>query len=144
MITIDQYFGDYLHHKDVTDEVMENAERLLDHVLQLYALATYDNVPFPINPETNSQVSGQHLGGFRPCDCSIGSRTSAHKQGLAVDIYDPGSHIDTWISQTDSADKASNPVLESCGLYREHPSCTDGWCHLSTRRPGSGSRTFFP
>jgi len=137
MITLDQYFGCWLKCRDVTEQVIDNAEKLLDAVSKLMALADYDNVPLPINPDTDSQVSGREYGGFRPRECIglIGSRKSAHLQGLAVDIYDPTNALDEWIT---------DGVLETCGLYREHPSATHGWCHLTTRAPGSGKRTFYP
>ena len=135
MITIAQYFGPWIHHKDVTEGYMENASRLLDAVDKLMAYAIEDMVDLPINDETGSQVSGEQYGGFRPFDCPIGARTSAHKVALAVDVYDPKNTLDEWIT---------DEVLEECGLYREHPNSTPHWCHLSIRRPGSGKRTFFP
>lgn len=135
MITLEQYFGPWLTSPSVTEEITDNAKDLLVHVEQILSLAAYDNVPLPANPTTNSQVSGEKYGGFRPEECTIGARTSAHKQGLAVDVYDPGEHLDDWIT---------DDVLEQCGLYREHPGSTIHWCHLTTRAPHSGHRTFLP
>lgn len=62
---------------------------------------------------------------------------------MAVDLYDPEDLIDGYISQFDKPN-GDNDILRDCGLYREHPSKTAGWCHLSTRAPGSKKRTFFP
>lgn len=135
MITIDQYFGKWLTNEGVTEGVLDNAERLLDHVSKLMALADADNVRMPINVITDSQVSGEQYGGFRPKNCPIGAPSSAHKLGLAVDIFDPHGDLDHWINDS---------ILEACGLYRESPVHTDGWCHLSIRAPHSGNRTFIP
>lgn len=137
MITIADYFGCWLCHPDVTETVMENAKKLLDACSQLEAMARYDNVDFPINSETNSQVSGDHYGGFRPQDCPIGAPKSAHKQGLAVDIYDPQGEIDSWCLEN-----IGN--LEMCGIYIESPTATHGWSHWSTRAPASGRHVFLP
>ncbi len=135
MISLDQYFGSFLHHHEVTEEMFDNAEKLLDAVGKLLAFAGHDNIPLPINPTTDSQISGEHYGGFRPQDCPIGARTSAHKQALAIDIYDPHGDLDKWLN---------DGMLEVCGLYRESPVATDGWCHLTVRAPHSGNRTFIP
>jgi len=135
MISIDQYFGAFIHHHEVTEEIMDNASNLLDHVDKLMAYAIEDMLTIPVNPDTNSQVSGREYGGFRPSDCPIGAKTSAHKTGLAVDIYDPHNTLDEWIT---------DEMLEECGLYREAPSSTPHWTHLSVRRPPSGHRTFQP
>jgi hypothetical protein len=63
---------------------------------------------------------------------------SSHKEGRGIDIYDPhDGAMDHWCMQ--------NQVdLVEIGLYMEHPAATPGWCHLTTRAPGSGSRVFYP
>jgi hypothetical protein len=96
-----------------------------------------DGVNFPVNPRTGSCVSGETYGGFRPQSCPIGSPKSSHKEGMAVDIYDPKGEIDNWCMENLNR-------LEECGLYLEHPSKTVHWCHVSTRAPGSGRRVFMP
>ena len=65
------------------------------------------------------------------------SRLSAHKLGMAVDIYDHGEHLDNWID-------AKPDALVKYDLYREEPASTVNWLHLSTRKPLSGKRTFKP
>ena len=135
MISLLEYMGKFLHHSAATEEVLENAANLLECVDNLMAYAIEDMVELPVNPVTNSQVSGTLYGGFRPPECTEGAPTSAHKRGQAVDVYDPYNSLDEWIT---------DEMLEECGLYREAPSATVHWCHLSTRRPGSGHRTFFP
>lgn len=137
MITLADYFGKWYDCSDATDERKDNAERLLDACGELELLARNDGVKFQINPNTGSQVSGESYGGFRPLSCSIGAAHSAHKQGLAVDIYDPEGEIDVWCM-------ANQDKLEHCGIYIEHPDHTKGWSHWTIRAPGSGHRVFIP
>ncbi len=94
-------------------------------------------VVFPDNPATKSGVSGQTFGGFRPQSCTQGASNSAHKEGQAVDRYDPGNKIDDWLM-------AHPDSLVRHDLYIEHPSATAGWSHWGTRAPKSGKRVFYP
>lgn len=135
MITVDQLFGKWADHPDATVERRANAANLLAKANPLLQCAADAGVPLPTNPHTGSLVSGEGLGGFRPQACTIGAPASAHKQGRAVDVYDPSGDLDEWL--TDAR-------LEQFGLYREAPASTRGWCHLTDRAPGSGRRTFQP
>ena len=137
MITYAEYFGKWLGCEDATEERKTNAIRLLTAVSQLGLLAIADGISFPLNPSTRSRVSGTEYGGFRPQSCPIGAPHSAHKEALAVDLYDPRGSIDEWC--LDNQDK-----LEQCGIYIENPNKTIGWSHWSTRRPFSGKRVFNP
>jgi hypothetical protein len=92
-------------------------------------------VELRLNPKTESLVSGDTLGGFRPQNATQGAPHSSHKEARAVDVYDPGGKLDAWLNDA---------KLEHYGLYREHPDATQGWCHLTDRAPGSGRRTFMP
>lgn len=131
MIFLDQYFRDFKH----TDEQKKNAEDLLIRVNKLLEDYVSDGGVLKKNPDTKTNISGQNYGGFRPEDCKIGAKNSAHKTGKAVDIYDPDNHLDNWISDI---------VLIRHGLFREHPDFTKFWSHLSTQSPKSGKRTFYP
>lgn len=128
MITVEQYFGDKAH----SPLQAENAGLLLDKVNKLIAET---DLPFPINPKTDSQISGHGDGGFRLPDSATGVAGSKHKQGHAVDIYDPLNELDKYLDDR---------ILTLYGLYREHPDSTSTWCHLQDIPPGSGKRTFFP
>lgn len=134
-ISFEDYFGPFLDHEDATDERKANARDLLVHVNNLLDEAEADGVELPINPGTGSQVSGQTLGGFRPQNAAQGAPNSSHKQGMAVDVYDPKDALDRYLT---------DEKLEAFDLYREAPSATSHWCHLTTRAPGSGKRTFQP
>lgn len=135
MITVEQFFGPWLNHPDATIERKQNASRLLESVNALLQCAADVGMSLPTNPHTQSLVSGEGLGGFRPQTCAIGAPASAHKQGRAVDVYDPDGDLDEWLDDT---------RLAQFGLYREAPASTTGWCHLTDRPPGSGRRTFTP
>jgi hypothetical protein len=136
MITKDQYFGSKEH--SIGQDV--EAARLLKQVNLLLAEAMAKKVySMDPCPYTNTQISGAKGGhgdgGFRLPDATTGSALSSHKDGKGVDVYDPLDKLDRWV--TDS-------ILTSYGLYREDPSKTPGWLHLTTRAPHSGKRTFMP
>ena len=137
MITEREYFGTYNKHPDVTQEIRDNARKLLVACTMLEDMAIVDGVMFPDNPATHSGVSGGANGGFRPQKCPVGASLSSHKQGLAVDRYDPRGHIDEWCM-------AHLDKLEQCGIYIEHPSATEGWSHWTIKAPRSGNRVFYP
>jgi hypothetical protein len=134
---VEQYFGKWLAHKDVTMPIIDNAKALVSACNTLIQVMEATGLRFTINPLTQSLVGGETLGGFRPQDCPIGAPQSAHKQGLAVDIYDPDNKIDNWLI-------GHQQVLKEFGLYFEHPTATPRWSHWTTRKPKSGKRIFYP
>jgi hypothetical protein len=130
-----QYFSKWLKHKDATQERVNNAENLCAAVNRLIEHMEAAGVHFPINPATSTIVSGQTFGGFRPQNCPQGAPNSAHKRGMAVDLYDPDGAIDTWLLKHEKE-------LTQFGLWFEHPDHTVGWSHWGTRPPKSGNRFF--
>jgi hypothetical protein len=137
MITLQQYFGKWWNHSDVTDEIQANAERLLAACEHMESLSVADGIVFLNNPATGSGVSGVTFGGFRPQDCPQGAPHSAHKEGLAVDRFDPHNEIDAWCMDHEY-------ILTECGIYIEDPSATKGWSHWSIKPPKSGKHVFMP
>lgn len=135
MITLADYLGKWQYSADVNDVVVGNAQNLLAKVNTLLDRYETEGNVLHNNPATGTLVSGDEFGGFRPQECPIGAPKSAHKQGRAVDIYDPRGSLDDWLNDT---------LLAIYGLYREAPDSTRGWCHLTDRAPGSGRRTFNP
>jgi len=135
MISLNDYFGPWGDCDDATPERRQCAEIMLDKVNALLLDAEAHGVELRINPDTETLVSGGQYGGFRPQACTIGASDSAHKEGRAVDVFDPVNALDNWISDA---------ILEHHGLYREMPLATRWWCHLSDRAPDSGRRTFQP
>ena len=135
MISVADYFGPHATCEDATVERKVAAADMLDKVNALLVEAEQFGVELQMNPDTGTLISGQTFGGFRPQSCTVGAAHSSHKEGRAVDIYDPHGELDRWITDL---------MLEKHGLYREHPADTVGWCHLSDKAPGSGKRTFHP
>ena len=143
MFTLKDYVGVHWNSNDWTGERQHNAMILINLCGKLQQRMEADGVHFPLNPKTGTTISGEIYGGFRPQSCPIGARDSAHKEGQAVDRFDPHDYIDTYISEFDTAD-GGNTLLEEFGLYREHPDSTPNWSHWTTRAPHSGHRTFIP
>lgn len=133
------YFGRWMDHPDATPARRENAGRLIAAVNALAAQAAADGLHFPINSATHTAVAGVlgGFGGFRPQSCPIGARGSAHKEGLAVDLFDPYGVIDDWLMN-------NQDEMAACGIYAEHPQSTVGWSHWTIRPPASGRRFFYP
>ncbi len=131
-INVKDYFGKW---QPTRARDVQNAKELLATITPLLEAAERAGITFEINPHTATLVSGEQYGGYRPAFCPIGANNSAHKTGEAIDIYDPHGKLDAWLT---------NDRLEKYNLYREHPDDTNGWCHLTTRRPASGNRTFKP
>jgi hypothetical protein len=134
------YFGHKITHPDATDERQANADALLQRVNDLLEHAAQEGAyDGQSDPDTGTQISGSRGGagdgGFRLTTSATGAPGSAHKEGMGVDVYDPENRLDDWLS---------DDILALYDLYREHPSATPGWCHLQTRRPRSGRRTFHP
>lgn len=140
MITLSEYFGPRLRHAEATPEMFSAADALLNRVNGLLERARKEaGYAEEIDPDTGTQVSGSKGGsgdgGFRSSDARTGAGKSKHKLARAVDVYDPGDVLDTWLNDV---------ILATHGLYREHPDDTPGWCHLQDIAPGSGRRTFKP
>lgn len=137
MISLNQYVGVHRQSPDWTIARQQNASNLLKACAALEAEMARAGVLFPDNPATKSGVSGQTYGGFRPQDCSIGAPASSHKEGLAVDRYDPRGEIDAWCM-------AHPDRLAFHGIFIEHASATPGWSHWTIKSPRSGNRIFMP
>jgi hypothetical protein len=136
-ISISQYVGVHDKSLDWTQTRRRSAETLLLAVNNLMAEAALMGVDFAVNPKTRSQISGSTFGGFRPQNCPIGAPNSNHKQGLAVDLFDPHGSIGRWCL-------ANQAILVRCGIWLEHPSATPTWSHWQSVAPRSGNRFFMP
>lgn len=135
MISLTDYIGPHGASPDWTSDRQAAAEAMLEKIKPLLEEAEAHGVELEMNPKTQSLVSGLKFGGFRPQDCPEGAPHSSHKEGRAVDIYDPHGDLDRWITDL---------LLKKYDLYRESPLATVGWCHLTDRAPPSGRRTFPP
>ena len=150
MITIEQYAGGHETSPDWTPERQKNAQLLLNVCALLQAEMESDGIVFPNNPKTGSKVGGQFhgFGGFRPQNCPQGAPHSSHKEGLAVDLYDPHNEIDDYLQhdylECVADGKPQDSMLVRHGVYIEHPDSTDTWSHWSIKPPKSGKHIFNP
>ena len=139
MISRKDYLGVYAGCSDITPAISANIDRMLTKVNSLIAYLNKDGIQVPVNPKTKSQISGDANGGFRPQDCAVGAPNSNHKQGLAVDLYDPKGEIDAWVTNP-----ANLKYILAIDLYFEDKSVTPSWCHVQIVSPKSGRRWFLP
>lgn len=144
MITVAEYFGAKPH----SNALREAAEDLLAAVNGLLVEAEEQgSCAATVCPNTGTEISGSKGGagdgGFRLPESATGAATSSHKEARAVDVYDPVGKLDGWLDRFEDG-AGGNSKLAEHGLYREHPGATRGWCHLTTRAPRSGKRTFQP
>lgn len=144
MITKEQYFGTKPHtqaHEAAAVDLLERRNALRED----YYTATGRRLI--VDPDTGTEISGSRGGngdgGFRLQTATTGKPLSSHKEAKGVDDYDEGNEFDKWLDEFEDGD-GGNIKLEQYGLYREHPSTTMSWCHLTTRPPASGRRTFYP
>jgi len=149
MISLVQYYGMYGRSKDLTPARQANAQRLLKAVNRLMALGMQQGIVFMNSPATRNQISTD-VGGFRSQSCKSGAPFSAHKEALAIDLYDGiEGAIGKWLMEgwKDKSSEA-HKLIEELGLYFEHPDDTVGqishWSHWSLVRPASGNRFFHP
>ena len=136
-ITSAQYFGPYVNHPDATAEIRYHAVGLLDVVNDMLEHAAADGVDFQPNPHTGCSVSGNGNGGFRPRDCTVGADNSQHKNGRAVDVYDPQRQFASWCM-------AHPTEMAKRNLHMEDPRWTPSWVHLQDVPPNSGRLVFIP
>ncbi len=137
IITLDQYVGHYKNHSDFTPDRQRNATQWLVKANLLLTHIAADKVELRTNPKTNSIISGENDGGFRPQLCKTGALHSNHKEGLAGDIYDPLGTLDIWCL-------CNEKILIDVGIWLEHPLTTEGWSHWQIVPPASGRRYYLP
>lgn len=149
MITEEQYFAK--PHTPAQRAAAIDLIRRRNALRAEYYAATGRQGP-DIDPDTGTEISGKKGGtgggGFR-LDFEEGSPNSSHKikdprRGAGIDDSDQNNDFDDWLTLFDRDGGRYNDMLEKHGLYREHPSATPTWCHLTTRAPASGKRTFYP
>ena len=133
MITLSAYWKgrDKEYADELTAEIQANAQNTVAKVNELLALAEAD---------TGYQFGGV-ASGWRPPEINDATANAAshskHLTGEACDVRDPLGHLDAWCV-------ANQDALEKIGLWMESPSKTEGWTHLQTVPPRSGSRVFLP
>ena len=134
MITLTDYFmgRDKQYPDELTDEIRSNAAETVARanlLLSSYRMLTKDEEIRKVN------------SGWRPALINAATPNAAprskHMLGLAIDISDPEGDLDEWCMD--------NPdILQTIGLWLEHPSCSKGWTHVQIVPPKSGKRVFYP
>ena len=144
MISAEEYFAGKPHSTEDEIAAADLLVRVNDLLAEAVRLCGFKR---PTCPNTGTEISGSKGGagdgGFRLSTSTTGSAKSSHKEARAVDVYDPGGWLDDWLDDYEIGN-GDNTMLAEHGLYREAPNATEGWCHLSTRAPHSGKRTFQP
>lgn len=134
MITLTDYFmgRDRIYPDEATDAIRAAAAETVARanlLLSSYRLMTKDEEIRKVN------------SGWRPAAINRATPNSAlkskHMTGHAIDISDPEGDLDEWCMEHPE-------VLQTIGLWQEHPSATKGWCHVQTIPPKSGKRVFYP
>jgi hypothetical protein len=109
----------------ITEQMGKDADTLLERV---NALQNEAGCPIVFT------VSSGYRPGHYNTDAH-GAPNSSHCVCQAVDIHDIGEKLDNWLT---------DDLLTKYNLYREAPSHTPNWTHLTIRAPHSGHRTFLP
>lgn len=138
-ITKAEWAGPYADHPAVQAAVIQrHGDIICARATQLLRSAVVDGVPLDLNQRLHSEISGAGNGGVRPPDATVGAPLSAHKDGRALDLYDPKRLIMAWLLG------AGRQMLETLELYVEHPQWTRSWVHVQYGPPKSGNRFFVP
>lgn len=137
MITLNDYVGPHAKSPDWTLHRQTCATNMLAKCNSLKQEMEKDGVIFQTNPKTETNISGNTFGGFRPQSCPEGAPNSSHKEGRGIDIYDPDGKIDEWCM-------FHVERLKVHGIHIEHPFKTPSWSHWTDRAPPSGRQVFYP
>lgn len=129
MITLKQYLKDRdaLYRQELTDEILKNAQGLIEQVNTLLERLNITDVSV--------------TSGWRPAvlnKVANGAKASYHLMGRAVDLGDITGRLGYQIIQ-------NHQLLEELGLWLEYPRFTPGWVHLDNgTRAIRSVRTFIP
>lgn len=123
---------------ELTPEIVQNAELLIQRVGALLEKAAAENVAPGVDEETCTCVAS----GWRPQSVNDrtanASATSLHLKGMGVDLREaPGRALARYCLR-------NLDLLAHLELWMEDPRWTPTWVHLQTRPPGSGDRVFIP
>jgi hypothetical protein len=141
MITSAEYYKgrDKQYASELTEEIRKNSIETIRRANALLELF------YATNP--NAKRDRTATSGWRPPAVNAATKKAAtkskHMLGLAIDIGDSDGKLDAWL-MTINGQRA----LEVIGLWMEHPSATQGWCHLQTVQNRSWKdgkpRVFYP
>jgi glyoxylase-like metal-dependent hydrolase (beta-lactamase superfamily II) len=128
----DYYMGrDALYPDELTAELEANARTTVERVNELLERAGI--VECTVSSGWRPAAVNAQVAGAAP--------RSKHIVCLAIDLDDEDGLLDAWCME-------HLDVLEAIGLWLEHPSATEGWCHLQSVQYGSWlpgrPRYFYP
>ena len=136
VITLPDYWmgRDSRYRGELSLVIQSNAQELVSRVNALTALMV--GVDFELAQNGSLVTSGWRPEAVNAVTPGAAPK-SKHMLGQAIDLYDPDGDIDEWCM-------ANQQMLETFGLWLEHPSATKGWCHLQSVPPKSLKRVFYP
>lgn len=114
------------HAYPTTPEIDNNLNTLLERINKIREAW---GKPMTITSGLRSQADQQRINPKAP--------KSNHLIGAAVDIEDKDGSLAQW-------NQDNVKLLESVGLWCEHPDNTPGWEHYQIYPPKSGNRFFHP
>ncbi len=129
-LTLQDYFGAAVLVA-MNKTMRDNATFLLTHVNRLMRqFGQNRRVLLGFAPTPDRIFDAEQYMAFLP---------SRHQTAEAVDLADPEGDLDQWLLD-------NQKLLESCGLWVEHPATTRGHCHLQCAPPKGGTRrrVFYP
>lgn len=134
MITLTDYWmrRDEAYPDELTDDIRAKAGETVARanlLLSMYRNLTKDDEIRKVN-------SGWRPAGVNAATPGAAPR-SKHMTGEAIDISDPEGDLDEFCLDHPE-------LLQTIGLWQEHPSATKGWCHVQIVPPRSGKRVFYP
>lgn len=140
MITLQDYWmgRDAQYGAELTPEIVQNAELLMQRVGALLERAAAENVAPGIDDITCTCVAS----GWRPKSVndktSNASATSLHLKGLGIDLREaPGRALARFCLR-------NLDLLAELELWMEDPRWTPTWVHFQAGAPGNNERVFIP
>jgi hypothetical protein len=140
MITLQDYWmgRDAQYPADLTPEIVQNAQSLMQRVATLLEKAAAENVSPGIDEATRTCVAS----GWRPKSVNEktanASATSLHLNGMGIDLREAPSRALARFCLRNL------DLLAELDLWMEDPRWTPTWVHLQSRAPGSNDRVFIP
>ncbi|MBK8916385.1 MAG: hypothetical protein IPM64_17610 [Phycisphaerales bacterium] len=133
-VAMEDYIGRMSQIEQPSQEVLQNAEILLQRVNELLHLVV------AMEPHLESAKHPAVNSGWRPAAYNAGvpgaAVRSRHITGQAIDLADRDGLDDFLFDHPN--------LLETCELWCEHPAATKGWVHFQSVPPRSGNRFFYP
>ena len=119
---------DKTYPKELTDEILANAQVTVDKANELLKRAGHSDVDH-VDSGWRPKAVNDHTANA--------SGSSKHLTAQAVDLPDPDRTLADFVVD-------NKHMLEELDLYIEHPGWTPTWLHVQTVPPKSGRRIYIP